>query len=51
MRSSRYVDDDVNPGAHYRYIVILERPDTSQAPPSVPIEIEVPKIAPDVGIR
>ncbi len=51
VRSDRYVDGDVQPGAHYRYVVILERPDSSQAPPSAPIEIDTPKLTPDVGIR
>lgn len=51
VRSGRYLDDDVKPGARYRYVVILERPDSSQAPPSAPIEIVVPKLAPNVGVR
>ena len=41
--SDSYVDGDARPGKHYRYVVILERPDSTRAPPSLPVEIEVPR--------
>jgi hypothetical protein len=40
--SGSYVDGDARPGQRYRYVVVLERPDSTRAPPSLPIEIEVP---------
>ena len=39
----RYVDRNVSPGRTYTYVVILERPDGSAAPPSAPVEVEVPE--------
>lgn len=41
--SDSYVDGDAKPGERYRYVVILERPDSTRAPPSLPVEIEVPR--------
>ncbi len=43
VEDSRYVHTDVEPGARYRYTVVLEQPDASQAPPSLPVEIAVPR--------
>jgi fibronectin type 3 domain-containing protein len=43
VESDAYVDRDAKPGARYRYVVILERPDATRAPPSVPVAVEVPK--------
>ena len=37
-----FVDRNVEPGNRYRYVVILERADATQAPPSQPIEVRVP---------
>ena len=42
-RGDHYLDTDVSPGRKYRYIVVLMRPDGSSAPPSAPIEVEVPE--------
>jgi fibronectin type 3 domain-containing protein len=42
VEGSRHVHTDVEPGARYRYTVVLERVDASQAPPSSPVEIAVP---------
>jgi fibronectin type 3 domain-containing protein len=42
VEGSRHVHTDVEPGRRYRYTVVLERADASQAPPSSPVEIEVP---------
>jgi fibronectin type 3 domain-containing protein len=42
-RGDHYVDHDVSPGRKYRYIVVLMRTDGSSAPPSAPIEVEVPE--------
>ena len=39
---SRYLDRDVEPGRRYRYTVVLERADFTQAPPSAPVEVVVP---------
>ena len=39
---SRYLDRDVEPGNHYRYTVVLERADSTQAPPSALVEVVVP---------
>ena len=41
-RTGEYVDEDAVPGRRYRYVVILERPDASAAPPSKPISVRVP---------
>jgi fibronectin type 3 domain-containing protein len=41
VEGSRYVHADVKPGGRYRYTVVLERPDASQAPASLPVEIEI----------
>jgi fibronectin type 3 domain-containing protein len=41
--SDSYVDGDAKPGKRYRYVVILERPDSTRAPPSLPVELEVPR--------
>jgi hypothetical protein len=43
--SGHYVDRDVVPGRHYRYVAILQRPDSSEAPPSRPIDVRVSKEA------
>ena len=43
VEASRFVDTDVKPGARYRYVVVLERPDASLAPPSSPVEIRFPE--------
>jgi hypothetical protein len=43
--SGDYVDRDVVPGRRYRYVAILQRPDSSEAPPSRPIDVRVPKEA------
>ena len=37
-----FVDADVQPGRSYSYVVILIRPDGSEAPPSDPLEVHVP---------
>ena len=42
VEGSQHVHTDVKPGGRYRYTVVLERADASQAPPSSPVEIEVP---------
>jgi fibronectin type 3 domain-containing protein len=42
VEGSRHVHTDVEPGRRYRYTVVLERADASQAPPSSPVEIAVP---------
>jgi fibronectin type 3 domain-containing protein len=42
VEGSRYVHTDVKPGGRYRYAVVLERANASQAPTSSPVEIEVP---------
>jgi fibronectin type 3 domain-containing protein len=42
VEGSRYVHTDVKPGGRYRYTVVLERADASQAPASSPVEMEVP---------
>jgi fibronectin type 3 domain-containing protein len=42
VEGSRHVHTDIKPGARYRYTVVLERADASQAPPSSPVEIAVP---------
>jgi fibronectin type 3 domain-containing protein len=42
-RGDHYVDRDVSPGRKYRYVVVLMRSDGSSAPPSAPVEIEVPE--------
>lgn len=39
---SQFVDRDVAPGHRYRYVVVLIRPDGSEAPPSQPLEVQVP---------
>ncbi len=38
----RYVDRDVSPGRTYTYVVVLQRPDGTSAPPSAPVEVDVP---------
>jgi len=38
----RFVDTDVSSGSTYRYVVVLEKDDGSQAAPSSPVEIRVP---------
>jgi fibronectin type 3 domain-containing protein len=40
---SLFVDRDVVPGRRYTYIVVLIRPDGSEAPPSQPLEVRVPE--------
>jgi fibronectin type 3 domain-containing protein len=40
---SLFVDRDVAPGRSYRYVVVLIRPDGSEAPPSQPLEVRVPE--------
>jgi hypothetical protein len=40
-----YLDRDVVPGRRYRYVAILQRSDASEAPPSQPIEVRIPKEA------
>ncbi len=40
---SLFVDRDVVPGSTYRYVVVLIRPDGSEAPPSQPLEVHVPE--------
>lgn len=42
VQGSSYVDPEVKPGATYRYTIVLERPDESQAPPSSSVEVTVP---------
>jgi len=42
VEGSRYVHADVEPGGRYRYTVVLERADASQAPISSPVQITVP---------
>jgi hypothetical protein len=39
----QFHDPDVNPGSTQRYIVTLERADGSLAPPSAPVEIQIPR--------
>jgi len=43
VQSDSYVDGEAKPGVRYRYEVILERPDGSRAPASIPVEVELPK--------
>lgn len=43
--SGEHVDREVVPGRRYRYVAILQRADSSEAPPSRPIEVRVPKEA------
>jgi hypothetical protein len=43
VHSDSYVDGDARPGVSYRYVVILERPDSTRAPPSLPVAVEVPR--------
>jgi len=38
-----FVDADVQPGRSYSYVVVLIRPDGSEAPPSDPLEVHVPE--------
>jgi hypothetical protein len=38
-----FVDPDVEPGRSYSYVVVLIRPDGSEAPPSDPLEVHVPE--------
>lgn len=38
-----FLDPDVRPGRSYRYVVVLIRPDGSEAPPSEPVEVRVPE--------
>ena len=38
-----FVDPDVAPGRSYHYVVVLIRPDGSEAPPSEPLEVHVPE--------
>lgn len=38
-----FVDREVRPGATYRYVVVLVRPDAGEAPPSRPVEVRVPR--------
>jgi fibronectin type 3 domain-containing protein len=40
---SLYVDRDVVPGRSYRYVVVLVRPDGSEAPPSQPLDVRIPE--------
>lgn len=42
-RGDHYVDKDVSPGRKYHYVVVLLRSDGSSAPPSAPVEVEVPE--------
>ena len=42
----RFVDDAVVPGRSYHYIVVLIRADGSEAPPSEPLEVHVPRDGP-----
>jgi len=43
VEGDSFVDSDVTPGRRYRYVVVLRRADASEAPPSAPVEIGVPK--------
>jgi fibronectin type 3 domain-containing protein len=43
VHSDSYVDSDAKPGVSYRYVVILERPDSTRGPPSLPVAVEVPR--------
>jgi len=43
VEGASYVDRDVAPGARYRYTIVLERGDATQAPPSRPLEVRVPR--------
>jgi fibronectin type 3 domain-containing protein len=45
VTGSSFVDAEAKPGGRYRYVVILEREDQSLAPPSSPVEIEMPAAA------
>ena len=42
--SGTWLDPDVEPGRRYRYSVVLERADGTRAPPSSPVEIQVPRV-------
>jgi fibronectin type 3 domain-containing protein len=44
-----WLDTDVKPGHRYRYSVVLERADGTQAPPASPVEIQVPESAKSPG--
>lgn len=43
VEGAEYTDTDVKPGGHYRYVVVLEHPDSGPAPPSSPVEIRLPE--------
>jgi hypothetical protein len=40
---SLFVDRDITPGGNYTYVVVLIRPDGSEAPASRPLEVQVPE--------
>jgi hypothetical protein len=42
-QNGSFVDADVEPGRSYSYVVVLIRPDGSEAPPSDPLEVRVPE--------
>jgi hypothetical protein len=43
VEGDSWVDAGVTPGKRYRYSVVLERADGTRAPPSSPVEIQVPE--------
>ena len=43
MNESEFLDTNVVPGSRYRYTVVLERADGTQAPRSREVEIRVPE--------
>ncbi|HEY5656727.1 MAG TPA: hypothetical protein VIY27_02955 [Myxococcota bacterium] len=43
VESGTYRDHEVVPGRRYRYVVILQRPDGSEAPASRPVDVRIPK--------
>lgn len=43
VEGDRYVDTEVAPGDRYLYTVVLERGDSTRAPPSRPVEVVIPE--------
>ena len=43
VEGGSWTDKDATPGKRYRYSVVLERADGTRAPPSSPVEIQVPE--------
>src|SRR5262249_46572176 len=43
VEEGSWIDAQAEPGGRYRYSVILEHADGTKAPPSSPVEIQVPQ--------